>query len=530
MRLSNKLLILAFLLNIGFAQAQTISPVSGSGGGGVPSGPAGGDLSGTYPNPTLATTQTGNHNWTGVNIFGNNDFALLGTVSGSTLLNGPATGGGTATLFAGTSTIAGLGIVQTFSAAQTYSGGEVNSTSAASGNTAKLFSGTLLTGGTTTNTLPQMLFQPTGTSAVTSWATTGTVIGANVVSGFAGNFLDFHVAGGASVFAVTSAGGITAPGIISFTNATDATTTTAASVVLTGGLGIAKQLRIGTSLQTGGNITIGGGSSLSLGNNAFITSPGTNVLQLTNSGATINSYISFPVSSTIQLGNADVATGALAGILTFQGNTGSATTGPASSIKGAGGGPGASTGGTLDLYGGVTSAAAGTGGAIRLFTAPAAAGNAATLSVGVDSAGLVTLPKIASDAALTDTTVCQDTTNHGLRSGSGALGVCLGTSGRQFKTAFSPMRGGVDEIMKLKLWNYRYKPGHGDNGARMQYGPTAQDVEAVLPDLAGHDEKGETINYDWGAFIPISLRAIQQLKADNDNLRAEMMELKRAVK
>ena len=126
---------------------------------------------------------------------------------------------------------------------------------------------------------------------------------------------------------------------------------------------------------------------------------------------------------------------------------------------------------------------------------------------------------IGSDAASTDNSLCLLSTGQ-VAIGSGTLGSCLGTSGRQFKTDFIPMIAGLDEIAKLNLWNYRYKSGQGDDGARMQYGPTAQDVEQVLPDLVGHDEKGEAINYDIGAFIPISLRAIQQLKMANDNLRA----------
>lgn len=160
---------------------------------------------------------------------------------------------------------------------------------------------------------------------------------------------------------------------------------------------------------------------------------------------------------------------------------------------------------------------------------PTTQATATTAVVIKGETGQVRLPLIASDAALTDTTVCQDTTNHGLFAGSGALGVCLGTSGRQFKTDFAPMTAGLNEIMKINLWNYRYKPGYGDGGARMQYGPTAQDVEAVLPDLAGYNAKGETINYDWGALIPISLKAIQQLKHDNDNLRHEIERLKIVV-
>lgn len=132
-----------------------------------------------------------------------------------------------------------------------------------------------------------------------------------------------------------------------------------------------------------------------------------------------------------------------------------------------------------------------------------------------------------ADTAATDATLCRRTSNGQILTGTGTLGICLGTSGAQFKTAFAPMKAGLDEVMKINLQNYRYKPGYGDSGARMQYGATAQNVEAVLPDLAGHDEKGETINYDAGALLFIGLRSIQQLKADNDELRGELRELKK---
>lgn len=137
---------------------------------------------------------------------------------------------------------------------------------------------------------------------------------------------------------------------------------------------------------------------------------------------------------------------------------------------------------------------------------------------------------LTSDAAATDTTVCNLSTGE-FRKGSGTLGICLGTSGAQFKTAFAPMVAGIDDLMKIKLQNYRYLPGHGDGGARLQYGPTAQDVEAVLPDLAGgHDKNGEPINYDSGALLLIGLHAIQQLKADNDNLHNDIDTLKRTAR
>lgn len=136
---------------------------------------------------------------------------------------------------------------------------------------------------------------------------------------------------------------------------------------------------------------------------------------------------------------------------------------------------------------------------------------------------------LASDAATTDNTVCVSSTGTILK-GSGTLGICLGTSGMQFKTAFAPMVGGVDDIARLNFQNYRYREGFGDGGARVQYGLTAQNVETVLPDLVHHDAFGAAINFDSGALLFIGLRAIQQLKADNDNLRAEIDAMRRAGK
>lgn len=75
-----------------------------------------------------------------------------------------------------------------------------------------LLNGTLFTGGNGTTTFPQLLFQPTGTSAVAGWSTAGTHIGVNAVSGFAGQFLDFHVAGAGALFNVQSTGGVFANG------------------------------------------------------------------------------------------------------------------------------------------------------------------------------------------------------------------------------------------------------------------------------------------------------------------------------
>lgn len=133
----------------------------------------------------------------------------------------------------------------------------------------------------------------------------------------------------------------------------------------------------------------------------------------------------------------------------------------------------------------------------------------------------VYLTAISSDTATTDATVCIATGSSPagkVLKGTGALGICLGTSGRQFKTGFAPMTAGLDDLMKISFQNYHYRKGFGDDGDRLQYGTTAQDVEGALPDLVRRDAGGAAINYDSGALLFIGLRAIQQLKTGNDSL------------
>ena len=56
------------------------------------------------------------------------------------------------------------------------------------------FTGTWFTGGTATTTKPQVVIEPTGTTS-TGWSTSGTGLGVNAASGFAGNLLDLQING-----------------------------------------------------------------------------------------------------------------------------------------------------------------------------------------------------------------------------------------------------------------------------------------------------------------------------------------------
>lgn len=120
-----------------------------------------------------------------------------------------------------------------------------------------LWPGALFTGGTGTTTFPQLFIQPTGTTAVTSWITSGTIIGANTVSAFAGNFMDFHVAGAASQFSVSSSGSVTAAGNASF----------------------------------GGDITAGAIGRINFNNRGILSSPAPSSIQLGNTDVDTNASI-----------------------------------------------------------------------------------------------------------------------------------------------------------------------------------------------------------------------------------------------
>jgi hypothetical protein len=81
-----------------------------------------------------------------------------------------------------------------------------------------LLNGTLITGGSGTTTFPH--FYINQGVAPTTFNTSGTQIGLNAPSGFAGSFIDFHVNGAASVFNISSTGQINTAAGVSSANGT----------------------------------------------------------------------------------------------------------------------------------------------------------------------------------------------------------------------------------------------------------------------------------------------------------------------
>lgn len=156
------------------------------------------------------------------------------------------------------------------------------------------------------------------------------------------------------------------------------------------------------------------------------------------------------------------------------------------------------------------------------------AGCAAQLDFGKTAAsvwtfvgGTLAIPSIASDATHTDATICEDTTTHQLFSGSGTLGICLGTSSMRFKHDIAPLQAGLEELLRVDTVTYYYNADHG-NPSQKLYGFTAEQMQTVLPELVHEDAEGRANSIDWAGLVPVLVRSIQQQQVKIDELRRQV--------
>lgn len=131
----------------------------------------------------------------------------------------------------------------------------------------------------------------------------------------------------------------------------------------------------------------------------------------------------------------------------------------------------------------------------------------------------ILMTNLASDAAHTDATVCVDSSNGTLYKGSGAVGICLGTSSARYKRDIIEESDGLAQVSALRPVTYHYIDGYGDNGARRLHGFLAEDMDRVLPSLVDRDREGRPNAIDWAGLVPVMVNAIKQLKAEVDDLR-----------
>lgn len=129
--------------------------------------------------------------------------------------------------------------------------------------------------------------------------------------------------------------------------------------------------------------------------------------------------------------------------------------------------------------------------------------------------------------------------------------ICGGTqawtnsSDARLKTAIHdlPADKGLDTILKLRPVSFHWKDAKQDATLGERLGFIAQEVEIVLPQMVTRggtttlelaDGERETVkqvkSLSYAEFVVPLVKAVQELKADNDNLRHEVEELRREIR
>ena len=105
-------------------------------------------------------------------------------------------------------------------------------------------------------------------------------------------------------------------------------------------------------------------------------------------------------------------------------------------------------------------------------------------------------------------------------------GGCVTYSDISLKMDIEPVTTALEKITRLNgvTWNWKE-----ENLSRArQMGLIAQNVEEVAPELVEDTTNGKTMNYD--GLSALTVEAIKELKVQNDQLRAELKEIKSQLK
>jgi hypothetical protein len=140
----------------------------------------------------------------------------------------------------------------------------------------------------------------------------------------------------------------------------------------------------------------------------------------------------------------------------------------------------------------------------------------------IQNNNLVSLPQITTDATHTDATVCEDTTSHALYFGSGTAGICLGTSSARYKRDIVTLPIGLAQLSRLKPVSFYYKKGHGDNGAKEQWGFIAEDMVKTMPKLVDLDKDGKPNSVDLVGLIPVLVHSVQEQQKEINDLKKQI--------
>jgi hypothetical protein len=103
-------------------------------------------------------------------------------------------------------------------------------------------------------------------------------------------------------------------------------------------------------------------------------------------------------------------------------------------------------------------------------------------------------------------------------------GTLTQNSDASLKRDFTSLRSPLEKVLRLNGYHYYWKDGNRD--PNLQTGFTAQDVEAVMPELVTTDDNGiKSVNYS--GIIPYLVESIKELKKENEELKKVVTALKK---
>ncbi|AZZ36027.1 hypothetical protein CIK05_04215 [Bdellovibrio sp. qaytius] len=104
-------------------------------------------------------------------------------------------------------------------------------------------------------------------------------------------------------------------------------------------------------------------------------------------------------------------------------------------------------------------------------------------------------------------------------------GTITDASDRRLKDNIEPLGSGLARIRKMQTYSYVMKD---DPKKRTEFGVIAQDMLGIIPELVSVI-KGDFYGVNYVGLVPWSIRAIQEVDSETQNLRRENQEIKREL-